>query len=112
VHVKYIVYYRDDNTLPSVDIWKTEGDMIHPSYAALHDISTANISSFGDLFFNFSENRWDLNHWQMDGFDYESKKRDKALVQKEIYQTEFLKDKKLRIQCKKISLFRRIFQHY
>ena len=111
MHVKYIVYYKDNNPLPFVDIWKTEGDMIHPSYAALHDIKTPNISSFGDLFFNFSKNRWDLTHWQINGFDLKSKKRDKTLVQKKIHQTEFLEDEKLRQQCRKLSFFRRIFQY-
>ena len=111
MHVKYIVYYRDNFKTPFVDIWKTEGSEIHSVYAASHYIRANKISSYGDLFFNFSKNRWDLNHWQLDGFDYKTKKRDKALVQKKIHETEFLKDKTLRNQCKKISLFRRIFQH-
>lgn len=111
MHVRYIVYYRGNNRLPSVDIWTTKGDMIHSTYAAFHDIRPQSLSSCGDLLFNFSKNRWELDHWQMDGFDYKSKKRDKALVQKKIHETEFLKDETLRNQCRKVSFFRRIFQH-
>lgn len=110
MHVKYIVYYRENNPLPSVDIWKTEGDMIHSTYATLHGIIPQNISSCGDLFFNSSKKRWDLEHWQLD-FGSKLKRRDKALVQKAIYQTAFLKDEKLHKQCLKLSLFRRIFQN-
>lgn len=113
MHVKYIVYYTDSSPIPFVDIWKTNGDLLHLMYAAMHNIDSQNISSCGDLVFNFFKNRWDLQHWQVDGapFDGKLKKRDKALVQKKIYQTEFLKDDNLRRQCRKLSLFRRIFQY-
>ncbi len=111
MHVKYIVYYRNGIRMPFVDIWTTNGDMLHSIYAAHHDIPACDISSSGDLFYNFSKKRWDLNHLQWDLFDYKGKKRDKALVQKKIHETEFLKDEKLKQQCRKLPLFKRIFQN-
>ena len=111
MQVKYIVYYKNNNPTPFVDIWKTTGEELHPTYAANHDIKVQNISSCGNLFFNFSKKRWDLEHWQMDfsPFNRKRRKRDKALVQKKIHETKFLADEKLRKQCQKISLLRRIF---
>ena len=112
MHVKYIVYYVQNQKLPCVDIWKTKGDMIHPIYAENHGIRPQNISSLGDLFFHKFRKKWILDHWQMDGaMSFKLKRRDKALVQKKIHETHFLKDENLQNQCQKISLFRRIFQN-
>ena len=114
MQVKYIVYYVKNTELPRVDIWQTSGDILHPVYAVNHDISTKNISSMGDLFFNPRKKRWELEHWQMDdeiSLRIKLRKRDKALVQKKIHETDFLNDKQVQNQCQKLSLFRRIFQH-
>ncbi len=122
MHVKYIVYSIKPDEMPCVDIWKTKGDLLHPVYAAEHEISVSSISSMGDLYFNPLKKRWELDHYPMtDGLPALSFseirnrrqiiKRDKALVQKKIHESAFLNDENLQKQCQKLSLIKRFFQH-
>ena len=118
MQVKYIVYYQENHPLPRVDIWKTNGDLIHSVYAKNHNIVPQNISSQGYLYFNPFLKRWSLEHYQMDDsvpaktlWEYikksRIKKKDRLLVRRKIYQTDFLNDPQLKRQTwedkKKIS---------
>ena len=107
MQVKYIVHYQENNPVPQVDIWKTDGEIVHFAYAKRHHITRQSISSQGYLYFNPILKRWSLEHYQMDdGVPaqnlkewFEKKrieKRDRLLVRKKIYQTDFLNDPQLR----------------
>ena len=122
MQIKYIVYYQENNPVPKVAIWQTTGDIIHPVYINEHNIKLTDVSSMGELFFNAQKKCWEPEHFSMtDGLPAlsfaESRKRrqitkrDKALVQKKIYETDFLNGKELQYQCQKLSFLQRIFQH-
>ena len=107
MQVKYIVHYQENNPIPQVDIWKTEGEMVHFAYAKAHHIMPQSISSQGYLYFNPFLKRWSLEHYQMDDgipartlWEYIKKsrleKKDRLLVRRKIYQTDFLKDPNLK----------------
>lgn len=107
MQVKYIVYHQENHPIPKVDIWKTRGDVLHFVYAREHDITPQQISSQGYLYFNPFLKRWSLEHYQMDDgipartlCEYIKKrqleKKDRLLVRRKIYQTDFLKDPQLR----------------
>ena len=108
MHIKYIVYCKENQSIPCVDIWTTRGDLTHPIYAQNHHIRPQNISSEGYLNFNPSTQSWILEHYQIDDgvpprtfkeFFAQKKleKRDKLLVRKKIHQTPFLKNPRLRL---------------
>lgn len=100
MHVKYIVYYLEDQSIPIVDIWATEGEMTHVLYAKTHNIKSQNISSEGYLNFDPKERQWKLEHYQMENEQKPSftelvqrrhqEIRDRLLVSKKIRQTPFL----------------------
>lgn len=107
MHVKYIVYYKEGQDIPVVDIWTTHGQLTHPLYVQRHNIKHKDISSEGYLNFNPKNNQWNLEHYQMDGgipatsvrelwYQYQLEKRDKILVKRQIHQTPFLKNTLLR----------------
>ena len=103
MHVKYIVYYPNMKSNPTVDIWVTKGELTHPVYVRQHHIAPQSISSEGYLNFNPHKKRWDLEHYQMDDGvppttpselwqQHKLKKRDILLVKKKIAQTSFLQN--------------------
>ncbi len=107
MQVKYSVYYKDNNPTPFVDIWKTKGDLIHSVYEREHHILPQKVSSRGYIYFNPLLNRWALEHYQMDDgipartlWEYIKKsrleKKDRLLVRRKIYQTDFLNDAQLK----------------
>ena len=107
MQVKYTVYYKDNNHIPRVAIWKTTGDLIHSVYERKHHILPQNVSSRGYIYFNPLLNRWSLEHYQMDegtpartlGELIQQKrieKRDRLLVKRKIHQTDFLNDSYLK----------------
>ena len=109
MQVKYSVYYKDNNPTPFVDIWKTKGDLIHSVYELEHHILPQNVSSRGYIYFNPFFKRWSLEHYQMDdGIPARTvwelikqkrmEKRDRLLIRKKIYQTDFLNDSQLKKQ--------------
>ena len=106
MQVKYIVYYRENNPVPEVDIWQTTGEIIHSLYARKNNIVPQNISSQGYLYFHLFFKRWLLEHYQMDDttspktlkelFQKRNlEKRDRLLVKKKAHRTPFLKDEQL-----------------
>ncbi|MGN0919443.1 MAG: hypothetical protein ACI4OR_01605 [Alphaproteobacteria bacterium] len=107
MQVKYIVYYKKNNPVPQVDIWKTTGERLHSVYVHEMGISPKDISSEGYLYFNPFLKKWALEHYQMDdGIPAKTlkewakkrrvEKRDRLLVRRQIYQTDFLKDPSLK----------------
>ena len=107
MQLKYIVYYTNTAKLPQVDIWKTTGEMIHFVYREKHNINSQDVSSQGYVYFNPFFKKWFLEHYQMDdgipartlGEWIQKKrieKRDRLLVRKKLYQTDFLNDIQLR----------------
>ena len=101
MQVKYIVYYKENNPIPEVDIWETTGEITHPIYIKSHNIDQKKISSIGYIKLNFKTQKWELDHCQVnDEFSLihlkemlkmeEREKRDRILIQKKISQTPFL----------------------
>jgi hypothetical protein len=110
MQVKYIVYQRKSDKTPQVDIWKTNGEMLHHIYRHEHNIAPNEVSSVGYLIFNPKKEIWELEHYPL----YESpssimeaisqmrkNKRDKILIQKQIHRCDFLKDSELQMACYK-----------
>lgn len=113
MQVKYIVYQKKDEKNPKVAIWQTDGSITHPIYRQQHNIEPKEMSSVGYLNFNPQKEIWELEHYPLNpapssilGVIHQAKinKRDKIFVQKEIYKTDFLKDKKLQMETYKESL--------
>ena len=107
MQVKYIVYNKEGQQEPIIDIWQTTGEIIHPVYATMHQIRPQDISSQGYLYFNPLTKRWALEHYQMDdGIPARNlkewlqkrrlEKRDRLLIRRKIYQTSFLNDPRLK----------------
>ena len=106
MQVKYIVYHRRGEKLPKVDIWKTDGDILHHQYRAEHNIQPDETLSVGYLNFNPRKKTWELEHYPLQNSPssileaiYQAKinKRDKILVQRQIYRCDFLKDPELQM---------------
>ena len=107
MQVKYIVYYSEGQKFPNTALWKTTGEMIHSVYREKHNIRPQDISSQGYAYFNPFFKKWFLEHYQMDdgvpaktlGELIQKKrieKRDRLLVRKKLYQTDFFNDAQLR----------------
>ena len=124
MQLKYIVYYTNTTKLPQVDIWKTTGELIHPEYTQKHNIKPQDISSQGYVYFNPLFKKWFLEHYQMDdgvpaktlGELIQKKrieKRDRLLVRKKLYQTDFFNDVQLRKETwQDRKSFMSLYAHY
>ena len=106
MYVKYIVYHRQGEDFPKVDIWKTDGEILHHQYRHDHNIRPAEVSSLGYLNFNPIKKTWELEHYPLcepasslsQAFrQAKINKRDKLLVKKQIHQTNFLNDPELQM---------------
>lgn len=106
MQVKYIVYQIPGEKTPRVGIWKTDGDILHHVYAREHGIKPNTFSSMGYLNFNPKKKGWEIEHYSLQEpprslleifRQKKIEKRDKILVRKQIYKTDFLNDPELQI---------------
>lgn len=106
MEVKYIVYQRKSDKTPKVDIWQTDGQMLHHIYRHEHNIAPYEVSSVGYLNFNPQKQMWELEHYPLcetptsivEAICHMRKnQRDKILVRKQIHQTDFLNDPNLQM---------------
>ncbi len=65
MEVKYIVYQRKSDKTPKVDIWQTDGQILHHIYRREHNIAPNEVSSAGYLDFNPQKQMWELEHYPL-----------------------------------------------